>query len=245
MPSSPRATSSTAQVSPSVELASNGGHEGSDNGEAYKGKDKVRLLEKQEEETEKCGGYAWKPNVSSLTAASLGMNGVFFGMLLILSTSSSSEQPAAKPAVSGAELAMQAGTQCDRSVADMSRESCSGNGILFDDAESCLCFDCWTGSTCSTPLRGDKCVVQAGSGTPFLFEDYWLAHPEAALTIRASYHLGYTPFQISAETGDAEIRALPRLEKAVRELHAMVGNAELQARRHRCASAPRRARVLA
>ena len=75
-------------------------------------------------------------------------------------------------------------------------------------------------------------------GTPYIFEDYWLAHPEPALVVRPSYHLGYSPFEANPLAGsfDAgvvdnlgakEIRAMPRLERAVREVHALVGNAEL------------------
>ena len=59
-------------------------------------------------------------------------------------------------------------------------------------------------------------------GTPYIFEDYWLAHPEPALVVRPSYHLGYSPFEANPLAGsfDAgvvdnlgakEIRAMPRL----------------------------------
>ena len=58
--------------------------------------------------------------------------------------------------------------------------ACAGNGVLFDDAEACVCFDCWSGPTCAESLSGDACVVQvavaltpdptqAGSGRPVLY----------------------------------------------------------------------------
>ena len=63
---------------------------------------------------------------------------------------------------------------------DLSRAACGGNGVLFDDAEACVCFDCWSGPTCAESLSGDACVVQvavaltpdptqAGSGRPVLY----------------------------------------------------------------------------
>ena len=104
---------------------------------------------------------------------------------------------------------------------DQSRASCSGHGMLFDDAASCECFDCWTGATCSERvLTADAaCVVEANSGTPYIFEDYWVRHPEAAVTIKASAHIGYD-------------HHVPRLEAAIRRLHALVGNAVVDGSMH-------------
>lgn len=81
-------------------------------------------------------------------------------------------------------------------------------------AKTCTCFDCWSGESCSIRLADDDpaCMVQAGSGTPYLFEEYWIEHPEPVLEVLPSYHIGY---------GDH----LPRLERAIRELHRLVGNA--------------------
>lgn len=183
-------------------------------------KDNVSLLNGSFEEYESCGSHKCRPQISSLTAASLGMNGMLFGMLLILAAGMSSTPtdtaatPADEAATAGAEQVAGA-PGCGRSSVDVSRDACSGNGILFDDAESCTCFDCWTGDACEERLHGDACVVHAAGGTPLIFEDYWVAHPEAETVLRPSYHIGY---------GDE----MPRLEHAVRELHAMVGNADLR-----------------
>ena len=46
-----------------------------------------------------------------------------------------------------------------------------------------MCDDCWTGSYCSEQLTGDDCTVVANSGTPYIFEEYWVEHPEASITI--------------------------------------------------------------
>jgi len=181
-------------------------------------KDNISLLNGTMED-ESCGSHKCRPQISSLTAASLGMNGMLFGMLIILAAGMSSAPadtaaaPAGEAAAAGAEVAGAPG--CGRSSVDVSRDACSGNGILFDDAESCTCFDCWTGDACDERLHGDACVVHAAGGTPLIFEDYWVAHPEAETVLRPSYHIGY---------GDE----MPRLEHAVRELHAMVGNADLR-----------------
>ncbi|EOD06631.1 hypothetical protein EMIHUDRAFT_53100, partial [Emiliania huxleyi CCMP1516] len=79
--------------------------------------------------------------------------------------------------------------------------------------DACDCFDCFEGPSCSTRLEGEACVVVANSGTPYLFEDYWLARPRSApLSVLPSYHIGY----------DAHV---PRLEAAIRSLHGLVGNA--------------------
>ena len=96
---------------------------------------------------------------------------------------------------------------------DASRERCGGHGMLYADADACACFDCWSGEDCSERLEGAACIVDANSGTPFIFEDYWVRHPEATVEILPSYHIGYGSH-------------MPRLEAAIRALHELVGNAE-------------------
>ena len=102
-------------------------------------------------------------------------------------------------------------------VVDTSKSTCGGNGIKFADAESCTCFACYTGDTCAELLDDSSCVLQLTSGTPFLFEDYWVEHPEAEITILPSDHVGYD-------------RQHPRLERAIRALHELVGNAVMRDR---------------
>ena len=140
--------------------------------------------------------------VSILAAASMLLNGVLGGVLLAMLAGW--KQALYSPAAASQLSAI---------------DKCHGHGILFADAESCICFDCWTGATCYEQLSLDaaECVVQAGSGTPFLFEEYWLAHPEATVEIKPSNHVGY-----GAD--------LERLESAIRAVHRLVGNAEVEGR---------------
>ena len=86
--------------------------------------------------------------------------------------------------------------------------------MKFDGYSTCRCFECWTGDTCGTriPTLSPNCVVDSNGGSPYMFESYWVDHPEPALTVLPSYHLGYGS-------------RVPRLEGAIRELHALVGNA--------------------
>jgi aspartate/methionine/tyrosine aminotransferase len=122
---------------------------------------------------------------------------------------------AARWGLGGWYTANQGGSQSPPSVpTDGSRAACGGNGMLFADESACRCFDCWAGLDCSERLTGDACVVMANSGTPYIFEDYWIDRPEASITILPSYHLGYSTEPV-----------LPRLEAAIRALHALVGNA--------------------
>jgi histidinol-phosphate/aromatic aminotransferase/cobyric acid decarboxylase-like protein len=96
-------------------------------------------------------------------------------------------------------------------VFDSSRQACGNHGMLFEDSGTCTCFDCWAGDACEEQLRGDECVVGADTGTPWIFEDYWIANPQPRLSLLPSYHLGY----------GADV---PRLEAAIRALHELVGN---------------------
>lgn len=48
---------------------------------------------------------------------------------------------------------------------DRSRMACSGNGMLFQDASKCMCFDCYVGEACEEMLNATQCVVNANGGT--------------------------------------------------------------------------------
>ncbi|KAK9848938.1 hypothetical protein WJX84_001268 [Apatococcus fuscideae] len=98
------------------------------------------------------------------------------------------------------------------SLIDESRTPCSGNGIRYQGDLTCFCHACWSGPDCSVQEDIKTCMVNAESGSPFLFEDYWVAHPEAEVRIKPSYQEGYGWYQ-------------PQLERAIRAIHAQVGNA--------------------
>ena len=61
----------------------------------------------------------------------------------------------------------------------------------------------------------DRCPLNLESGNPYLFEDYWVRHPQPALTMQPSAHLGY----------GLAYGHLPRLVSAIQNLHAMVSPA--------------------
>ncbi|KAK9816534.1 hypothetical protein WJX72_001636 [[Myrmecia] bisecta] len=90
----------------------------------------------------------------------------------------------------------------------------SWNGIIY--AQSCSCYQCRAGPRCENEVM--DCELDASSGTPLLFEDFWLNHPEAHTHIEAHDHLGYA------------FSHHPALESAIRGIHAMVGNAITEGR---------------
>ena len=153
---------------------------------------------------------------TSCNASSLGiapplfigvLAGLLFGLLIALTGADPLCPTAIAPNVTTCEA-----TPPPTAVVDLSKSTCGGNGIKFADAESCTCFACYTGDTCAELLDDSSCVLQLTSGTPFLFEDYWVEHPEAEITILPSDHVGYD-------------RQHPRLERSIRALHDLVGNA--------------------
>ena len=69
------------------------------------------------------------------------------------------------------------------SMMDTSLDACNGNGIRFADDDGCACFDCWAGEGCDERLHESECTIAATSGTPYIFESYWVNHPEPTITI--------------------------------------------------------------
>ena len=78
-------------------------------------------------------------------------------------------------AVFAISLVMVLGTDWFPEV-DRSREQCGGHGMLYEGADECECFDCWSGPFCAEKLEGDACVVTANSGTPYIFEAVSYTH---------------------------------------------------------------------
>ena len=74
----------------------------------------------------------------------------------------------------------------------------------------------------------DQCTINLESGNPYLFEDYWVRHPQPALTMQPSAHLGY----------GVAYGHLPRLVSAIQNLHAMVGPAASSCSDHIVARGP-------
>ena len=94
---------------------------------------------------------------------------------------------------------------------------CSFHGIYDAAEQMCMCFNCWTGSTCADAHL--PCTSNTGLGDPTMFEEYWMRHTsDAMLTVPPADHLSYTG------------RSYRRLKKAIRAMHSMVGNAKTDAK---------------
>jgi len=103
------------------------------------------------------------------------------------------------------------------------RAACSGHGLLEDGR--CRCDDCYGGFYCEQDVG--NCTVMADSGTPYLFEDFWVRpeHAAAAVAIPPHYHIGYgssvgcSGGGISGAACDSD-----QLVQAIRRVHRAVGN---------------------
>ncbi|ONH90216.1 hypothetical protein PRUPE_8G041100 [Prunus persica] len=101
--------------------------------------------------------------------------------------------------------------------------SCSGHGRAYLDGLTldgkepvCECNSCYGGPQCSEFLTG--CAANADSGDPYFLEPFWMQHASKSALVVAGWHrMSYTfadQSYISAE-----------LERHIRKLHAIVGNA--------------------
>ena len=119
-------------------------------------------------------------------------------------------------AVFAISLVMVLGTDWFPEV-DRSREQCGGHGMLYEGADECECFDCWSGPFCAEKLEGDACVT-TNQARPFSCN--WVRHPEARTSILPSYHLA---------GHDCTCR-VSSARHHHSTLHKMVGNAEVDGR---------------
>ena len=122
------------------------------------------------------------------------------------------------------------------------RVACSMHGTYEDGL--CRCDDCWDGARCEFAITASSpgmtsngsaapCVSQADTGTPYLFEDYWIERMvtndarDAVAEILPYYHIGYGS-QIGAGScggfGFGSGECPDALESEVRALHKAVGN---------------------
>lgn len=148
-------------------------------------------------------------------------------------------------AATPAAIETQQPSQRGACVAPDPREPCSGHGMAEDGV--CRCDDCFKGARCEKAIAEDECVVAASIGTPFVFEDYWLAmagtsaggdgdgadsvsnRPNCSkrgyVGVQPFYHIGYGSTIRAGGCGGFGGGDCPnRLESEVRALHAAVGN---------------------
>ena len=147
--------------------------------------------------------------------ASMLLNGVLVLSLVFIAMPPSLPSAEAQPPSWGPA------SVCGRTTLDESHRACSRNGILFDGAEDCVCFDCWTGSRCSERLEGAACIVQVDSGTPYIFEDY-VRRPPACSVSRQPQRVVYPSSRRSARgsrlvwRAHSGLRILKRKSRSVR-----------------------------
>nr|XP_028965220.1 tryptophan aminotransferase-related protein 4-like isoform X2 [Malus domestica] len=105
---------------------------------------------------------------------------------------------------------------------------CSGHGRAYSDGlildgkePVCECNSCYGGPDCSLFLTG--CAANADGGDPYFLEPFWTKHASKSAVLVAGWHrMSYVfPDQsrISAE-----------LERHIREIHTIVGNAVTEGR---------------
>ncbi|KAF5725657.1 hypothetical protein HS088_TW23G00384 [Tripterygium wilfordii] len=106
---------------------------------------------------------------------------------------------------------------------------CSGHGraymdglVLDGNLPVCECNSCYGGPDCSQ--FNPTCIADADGGDPYFLEPFWMQNAASSALVVAGWHrMGYTYHDksfISAE-----------LERHIRKLHAIVGNAVTDGRR--------------
>eukprot|EP00250_Pteridium_aquilinum_P003342 c13657_g1_i1 orf=211-1656(+) len=105
--------------------------------------------------------------------------------------------------------------------------NCSGHGSVYvemlfsraHDGVACECDECFTGLHCQHVIPDCPAIVH--SGDPLIFLPYWRQNDEAsAVLIPGSYRIGY----------ELSRTLIPGLEKEIRAMHKMVGNAVTEGR---------------
>ncbi|GLJ26946.1 hypothetical protein SUGI_0527540 [Cryptomeria japonica] len=112
-----------------------------------------------------------------------------------------------------------------------SQYSCSGHGYVFvdtfhwnqDGTPTCECNECYMGLNCSQ--IDPDCVSNADSGDPGILEPFWIANAEVGATVVPAW------YRMSYQINDGRQSVVsPELEKQIRAIHALVGNAVTQGR---------------
>ncbi|XVF39030.1 hypothetical protein PTKIN_Ptkin01aG0002800 [Pterospermum kingtungense] len=102
--------------------------------------------------------------------------------------------------------------------------TCSGHGRAYldglvvdgNDEPVCECSSCYTGPHCSRFIPG--CAANADGGDPLFLEPFWMQHAASSALVVAGWHrMSYTYTDQSFISKE--------LERLIRKLHAIVGNA--------------------
>ncbi|KAL1219689.1 Tryptophan aminotransferase-related protein 4 [Cardamine amara subsp. amara] len=102
--------------------------------------------------------------------------------------------------------------------------SCSGHGRAYVDGlgvldghkPSCECNNCYTSTDCSILLQ--DCPVDANSGDPLFLEPFWMRQAERSAVLVSGWHRMSYLYQDGTYVSR-------ELERVIRKLHSVVGNA--------------------
>ncbi|XP_007019615.2 PREDICTED: tryptophan aminotransferase-related protein 4 [Theobroma cacao] len=102
--------------------------------------------------------------------------------------------------------------------------SCSGHGRAYLDGlvvdgntePVCECNACYTGPDCSQYIP--HCMANADGGDPLFLEPFWLQHAASSALVVAGWHRMSYSF-------DGSTYISKELERLIRKVHALVGNA--------------------
>ncbi|PSS19522.1 Tryptophan aminotransferase-related protein [Actinidia chinensis var. chinensis] len=160
-------------------------------------------------------GFAkiWKPKYGICLVSSMVLNLLLIGYLLFVGTKWNWELSWSMRAAMEAEA--------------VASELCSGHGrayldgLVVDGKPVCECNTCFGGPDCS--LFSPGCAADVDSGNPLFLEPFWMQNAASSAVLVAGWHrMGY---QVNDQ---AHIST--ELEKHIRKLHSVVGNAVTEKR---------------
>nr|XP_043613366.1 tryptophan aminotransferase-related protein 4-like [Erigeron canadensis] len=99
--------------------------------------------------------------------------------------------------------------------------SCSGHGRAYVDRGVCECYSCYTGLDCSQ--LSPNCSADADSGDPIFLEPFWMQNAADSAVVISGWH------RMSYVYNDNTLMS-SELEKYIRKMHSIVGNAVTQER---------------
>jgi len=99
-----------------------------------------------------------------------------------------------------------------------------GNGNYYPDSLACECQQCWMGENCD--IQTPDCVINPGSGQPWLFQEYWIQRREEKpkVTIDFGYRVAYDYSWRRPMDENYNVGIGGALNQEIRKLHRIYGN---------------------
>eukprot|EP01084_Bolivina_argentea_P034997 64888_1 len=106
---------------------------------------------------------------------------------------------------------------------------CSGNGHSYNDLNTCVCFQCYSGDNCE--IETSDCTISAGSGQPYVLIEYWTEQVRKnkikPMVIPADWRMPYDynlfgPFDANDNNGLGG-----QLNQIIRSIHSKYHNVNL------------------